>query len=124
LFTDFYATGTRTDRGLEAITLSVPPTPGRSIVKRPDNADYYSLGKVFQDRGYDVSFLYGGIGFFDNKNVFFPATVTILSIRRISKMMRRHSKTPGACATKICTARRFRRLTDRMKQENRFSPTS
>jgi len=71
LFTDFYATGTRTDRGLEAITLSVPPTPGRSIVKRPDNADYYSLGKVFQDRGYDVSFLYGGIGFFDNMNVFF-----------------------------------------------------
>ncbi|MDO9265431.1 MAG: LTA synthase family protein, partial [Desulfosalsimonadaceae bacterium] len=71
LFTDFYATGTRTDRGLEAITLSVPPTPGRSIVKRPDNAHYYSLGKVFQDRGYDVSFLYGGIGFFDNMNAFF-----------------------------------------------------
>ena len=71
LFTDFYATGTRTDRGLEAITLSVPPTPGRSIVKRPDNDDYYSLGKVFQDRGYDVSFLYGGIGFFDNMNAFF-----------------------------------------------------
>lgn len=71
LFTDFYATGTRTDRGLEAITLSVPPTPGRSIVKRPDNADYYSLGKVFQDKGYDVSFLYGGIGFFDNMNAFF-----------------------------------------------------
>ncbi|MFZ2807080.1 MAG: LTA synthase family protein [Desulfosalsimonadaceae bacterium] len=71
LFTEFYATGTRTDRGLEAITLSVPPTPGRSIVKRPNNADYYSLGKVFQDRGYDVSFLYGGIGFFDNMNAFF-----------------------------------------------------
>ena len=71
LFTNFYATGTRTDRGLEAITLSVPPTPGRSIVKRPDNADYYSLGKVFQERGYDVSFLYGGIGFFDNMNAFF-----------------------------------------------------
>ena len=33
-FSNFYATGTRTDRGLEAITLAVPPTPGRSIVKR------------------------------------------------------------------------------------------
>ena len=33
-FSNFYATGTRTDRGLEAITLSIPPTPGRSIVKR------------------------------------------------------------------------------------------
>lgn len=71
LFTRFYATGTRTDRGLEAITLSVPPTPGRSIVKRPDNAGYYSLGKVFRDKGYDVAFLYGGIGFFDNMNAFF-----------------------------------------------------
>ncbi|MGE8069577.1 inositol monophosphatase family protein, partial [Pseudomonas sp. NPDC089569] len=30
---NFYATGTRTDRGLEAITLAIPPTPGRSIVK-------------------------------------------------------------------------------------------
>jgi phosphoglycerol transferase MdoB-like AlkP superfamily enzyme len=71
LCTRFYATGTRTDRGLEAITLSVPPTPGRSIVKRPDNANYYSLGKVFKDRGYDVSFLYGGRGFFDNMSAFF-----------------------------------------------------
>ena len=32
-FSNLYATGTRTDRGLEAITLSMPPTPGRSIVK-------------------------------------------------------------------------------------------
>ena len=40
LFTNFYATGTRTTRGLEAITLSIPPTPGRSIVKRPDNAGF------------------------------------------------------------------------------------
>lgn len=71
LFTNFYATGTRTTRGLEAITLSVPPTPGRSIVKRPDNANYHSLGNVFKDRGYDVAFLYGGRGFFDNMNTFF-----------------------------------------------------
>ena len=71
LFTDFYAVGTRTVRGLEALTLSIPPTPGRAIVKRPDNAHYYSLGKVFKDQGYDVGFFYGGIGFFDNMNAFF-----------------------------------------------------
>ncbi|MGR3178154.1 MAG: LTA synthase family protein [Candidatus Anammoxibacter sp.] len=71
LFTKFYATGTRTIRGLEAITLSVPPTPGRSIVKRPDNGRIYSLGKVFKDNGYDVVFLYGGNGYFDNMNKFF-----------------------------------------------------
>lgn len=71
LFTNFYATGTRTTRGLEAITLSIPPTPGRSIVKRPDNCSMFSLGKVFKDKGYDTAFLYGGRGFFDNMNAFF-----------------------------------------------------
>ena len=71
LFTNFYATGTRTTRGLEAITLSIPPTPGRSIVKRPDNDHMYSLGKVFKDKGYDTAFLYGGRGYFDNMNTFF-----------------------------------------------------
>jgi len=71
LFTNFYATGTRTIRGLEAITLSIPPTPGRSIVKRPDNSHMYSLGKVFKENGYDTAFLYGGRGYFDNMNTFF-----------------------------------------------------
>ncbi|MFK5952787.1 MAG: LTA synthase family protein [Desulfobacterium sp.] len=71
LFTNFYATGTRTTRGLEAITLSIPPTPGRSMVKRPDNDHMYSLGKVFKDKGYDTAFLYGGRGYFDNMNAFF-----------------------------------------------------
>lgn len=71
LFTRFYATGTRTTRGLEALTLSVPPTPGRSIVKRPDNAGMFSLGRVFQQKGYDTVFLYGGNGYFDNMNAFF-----------------------------------------------------
>lgn len=71
LFTNFYATGTRTTRGLESITLSIPPTPGMSMVKRPDNAKMDNLGKVLKDNSYDVAFLYGGHGFFDNMNVFF-----------------------------------------------------
>ena len=71
LFTNFYATGTRTARGLEAITLSIPPTPGRSVVKRPDNSCMFTLGKVFRDQGYDTAFLYGGRGYFDNMNAFF-----------------------------------------------------
>lgn len=33
-FTNLFATGTRTVRGMEAISLSVPPSPGSSIVKR------------------------------------------------------------------------------------------
>jgi phosphoglycerol transferase MdoB-like AlkP superfamily enzyme len=71
-FSKFYATGTRTDRGLEAITLSIPPTPGRSIVKRIGRErGYASLGYQFQQQGYDTAFVYGGRGYFDNMNAFF-----------------------------------------------------
>lgn len=71
-FSNFYATGTRTDRGLEAITLSVPPTPGRSIVKRIGReTGYASLGQQFNAMGYDSVFIYGGRGYFDNMNAFF-----------------------------------------------------
>ncbi len=71
LFTHMYATGTRTDRGLEAITLSVPPTPGRSIIKRQGNEGMFSWGSVMRDKGYDTMFIYGGYGYFDNMNYFF-----------------------------------------------------
>ena len=71
VFENFYATGTRTDRGMEALTLSLPPTPGRSLVKRPNNEDLFTLGAVFRAKGYDTAFLYGGYGYFDNMNHFF-----------------------------------------------------
>ncbi|WP_435607897.1 LTA synthase family protein [Pseudomonas knackmussii] len=71
-FNNFYATGTRTDRGLEAITLSIPPTPGRSIVKRIGReSGFASLGQQFKAKGYDAVFMYGGRGYFDNMNAFF-----------------------------------------------------
>ena len=70
-FDNFYATGTRTIRGMEAITLSLPPTAGRSIVKRPDNHNMFSSGFIFRDKGYDTKFIYGGHGYFDNMNDFF-----------------------------------------------------
>ncbi len=72
-FTNMMSTGTRTVRGLEAIMLSIPPTPGNSIVRRPDNGGLFNLGSEFRKKGYDLSFLYGGIGFFDNMNAFFAA---------------------------------------------------
>jgi phosphoglycerol transferase MdoB-like AlkP superfamily enzyme len=71
VFDNFYATGTRTDRGMEALTLSLPPTPGRSLVKRPRNENLFTLGSVFRAKGYDTTFLYGGFGYFDNMNYFF-----------------------------------------------------
>jgi phosphoglycerol transferase MdoB-like AlkP superfamily enzyme len=71
VFTQLYASGTRTVRGLEALALSVPPTPGESIVKRPHNEGLFSLASVFNAKGYRSEFLYGGYGAFDNMNAFF-----------------------------------------------------
>ncbi len=70
-FTNMHATGTRTDRGLEAISLSLPPTPGRSTLKRKDNEDLFSWPALMKGLGYDTKFLYGGYGYFDNMNYFF-----------------------------------------------------
>jgi phosphoglycerol transferase MdoB-like AlkP superfamily enzyme len=70
-FTQLYASGTRTVRGLEALTLSIPPTPGESIVKRPNNEGLFTLASVFNAKGYASEFLYGGYGAFDNMNHFF-----------------------------------------------------
>jgi phosphoglycerol transferase MdoB-like AlkP superfamily enzyme len=70
-FNNLYATGTRTVRGMEAVALSIPPTPGRSIVKRPNNHNLSSVGFVFKEKGYDNKFIYGGHGYFDNMNDFF-----------------------------------------------------
>lgn len=71
LFTNLYASGTRTVRGLEALSLCIPPTPGQSIVKRPDNHNLFTLGAVFRSKGYSSRFIYGGYGYFDNMNEFF-----------------------------------------------------
>ncbi len=73
LFKNLYASGTRTVRGLEALSLSIPPTPGQSIVKRPENNDLFSLGSVFRSKGYITQYIYGGYGYFDNMNAFFSA---------------------------------------------------
>lgn len=72
-FSNVYATGNRTVRGLEAVALALPPTPGQSIVRRPNNDALFSLGSVFEDKGYGVLFAYGGYGYFDNMNAFFDA---------------------------------------------------
>ena len=70
-FTNFYATGNRTVRGLEALTLCLPPTAGESIVKRTDNKNKFSTGSVFKEKGYQVKYLYGGYSYFDNMKDFF-----------------------------------------------------
>lgn len=70
-FTNLFATGTRTVRGMEALTLSVPPTPGNSIVRRPDNQHLFSIATILRQKDYRPFFIYGGDGYFDNMNNFF-----------------------------------------------------
>ncbi|WP_342268214.1 LTA synthase family protein [Candidatus Tisiphia endosymbiont of Empis tessellata] len=70
-FTNLYAVGTRTVRGLEAITLSVPPTPGSSIIRRPDNQSLFNIATIFKNQGYAINFLFGGYSYFDNLQNYF-----------------------------------------------------
>ncbi len=70
-FTATYATGLRTVRGLEAISLSLPPLPGHAIPVRPHNKPFQTLGNTLRARGYDSMYIYGGYGAFDNMKDFF-----------------------------------------------------
>lgn len=72
-FRHVYASGTRTVRGLEAVSLSIPPIPTDSIVRRPGNENMATLGAVLRQHGYQTAFLYGGYGYFDNMNAFFSS---------------------------------------------------
>ena len=71
VFDRVYATGNRTVRGLEAVTLSLPPCPGQSIIKRPNNAGMHSTGALLREKGYNVTYFYGGNSYFDNMETFF-----------------------------------------------------
>lgn len=71
LFTRIYATGTRTVRGLEALSLGTPPIPGQAIVRRPGNEHLATVGEILRRQGYETLFLYGGYGYFDNMNAYF-----------------------------------------------------
>ncbi|MFN3968888.1 LTA synthase family protein [Flavobacterium sp.] len=70
-FTNLYAVGNRTVRGLEAVTLCLPPSAAESVVKRVDNKNKYSTGNLFKQKGYAVKYMYGGDAFFDNMGDFF-----------------------------------------------------
>lgn len=72
-FTRLYATGTRTVRGLEALSAGLPPQPGMSVVRWPNVANLNTLGSTLAARGWTPHFLYGGYGMFDNMNSYFDA---------------------------------------------------
>jgi phosphoglycerol transferase MdoB-like AlkP superfamily enzyme len=70
LFTNIYASGNRTVRGMEGILSSFPPLPGDSIVKRDLSDNVETIAKVLQRDGYSTLFLYGGRGVFDGMRSF------------------------------------------------------
>ena len=73
MFERVFATGTRTVRGLEALSLGTPPVPGQAIVRRPGNDRLVTLGEILVPQGLSAYFFYGGYGYFDNLNAYFNA---------------------------------------------------
>lgn len=72
VFDQLYAVGNRTVRGLEALSLCIPPSAGESIVKRLENrCEGQTVAHMLSRRGYKTLFLYGGDSYFDNMGNYF-----------------------------------------------------
>ena len=69
-FTNIYASGNRTVRGLEGVLSSFPPLPGDSIVKRDLSDNVETIARVLKRDGYNTLFMYGGRGIFDGMRSF------------------------------------------------------
>jgi phosphoglycerol transferase MdoB-like AlkP superfamily enzyme len=80
-FSNLYATGTRTVRGLEAMSAALPPLPGESIVRQSNNKNLYTLGSMLRKKSYEPMFMYGGYGYFDNMNAYFSGNGYAISDR-------------------------------------------
>ena len=71
LFSDFYASGTRTDKAMPAILNGYPAQPAQSIIKEPKKSQSLpSLVKILIENGYNSAFWYGGEINFANFNSF------------------------------------------------------
>ncbi len=71
-FTNIYSTGTRSVRGIEAVVTGFPPTASRSVVKLSNAQNgFFSVADCLKQKGYETSFVYGGMSNFDNMAGFF-----------------------------------------------------
>lgn len=70
LFTNLYASGNRTVRGMEGVLASFPPLPGEAIVKREFSDHVETIARLLKRDGYATLFLYGGRGLFDGMRSF------------------------------------------------------
>ena len=67
-----YATGTRSVRGIEAVTAGFQPTPADSTVKLSlSQKNFFTLAALLGKQGYSTEFIYGGESHFDNMRGFF-----------------------------------------------------
>jgi len=72
LFTNLYCTGTRSVRGIEAVVTGFLPSPSESVVKLSNSqTGFFTLAEALKEKGYDTSFIYGGMANFDNMASFF-----------------------------------------------------
>ena len=71
VFDKFFATGTRTVRGLDSLTIAIPPIPGQAVVHRPKNEHLAGIGEFLKAQGFATYWIYGGYGVFDNMNNYF-----------------------------------------------------
>jgi phosphoglycerol transferase MdoB-like AlkP superfamily enzyme len=71
-FEQLYATGTRSVRGIEAVTAGFQPTPSESTVKLSlSQKNFFTLATLLSKQGYNAEFIYGGESHFDNMRSFF-----------------------------------------------------
>jgi phosphoglycerol transferase MdoB-like AlkP superfamily enzyme len=71
-FEQLYATGTRSIRGIEAVTTGFLPTPAQAVVKLSlAQRNFASLAAILGQQGYASEFIYGGEAHFDNMRSFF-----------------------------------------------------
>ncbi len=72
LFENLYATGTRSVRGIEAVTAGFTPTPARATVKLTKSQNgFFTIAELLRRQGYSTSFIYGGEKHFDNMASYF-----------------------------------------------------
>jgi phosphoglycerol transferase MdoB-like AlkP superfamily enzyme len=71
-FSQLYATGTRSVRGIEAVVTGFTPTPARAVVKlNKSQQNFFTLAALLKQHNYQTQFVYGGESHFDNMKSFF-----------------------------------------------------
>lgn len=66
-FTSLYSNGTRSIRGLAALSAGFLPVPGKGVLKRnKSQKDFFTVAQLLKPYGYHSVFIYGGEKRFDN----------------------------------------------------------